>query len=760
MRDRNSPHSAEAIMWMSRALLAGAGVLAGTLALHAQPPSRPSPPPPGTVTLTLSDYDRLLARAERPLVRPEPPPIPAVLARADLQVRVSADRVRGTFTLDGEVFKTGVVAVPLVAGATLIEARLERGVLPLTHDGTTNLALVEGPRSFSIELQWGSALESSPGRASFVLPVPNAGSVTAAIEVPGQPAELRVEPGAIIRSSPAGGSTRIDAALVPGTAARVSWSSRQAAATPGAARELRMLADLKHLVTVGEADVRVTSLVDVTVVRGETDRFDMRVPTGFAVTAASGPALERTEEAPGVVTLMLRTPAQRRHQFVVSFERTVAEVSPLDVPLPSLADAERETGEVAVEAAGTIDLTARETDLLRRIDVREASAPLRSLASQPLLAALRYRRRAPQPPVVSLDVTRFPDAPVIAAVAERAVATSLVTAEGRMLTEVALTLRNRAQPFMRVDLPQGATMVSAEVAGEAVKLAQGPDGTRVPLLRPGLRADGPYVVSFVYIHTGPAFGKKGRGELVLPRMDVPVALVEWEVLLPERYRLKRFDGNAVLVRPDDSGPAGMAAGYDGGPVEQGTGRGFGTGEGRAATRAGREARSGVALEVPGGVRDGHIEGRVLDHAGTPLPGATLRVLRDGTPVAEAVSDASGAYVLEGLGAGRFEITAQLAGFVSGHQTVVLGAGHGSRVEFRLPVTGPTETVTVHAAQKVAEERDELAQAPSENVFNLQRRVSGVLPVRIDVPRAGLAYRFARPLVLDETTEVRFEYRTR
>jgi hypothetical protein len=522
-----------------------------------------------------------------------------------------------------------------------------------------------------------------------------------------------------------------------------------------------MLADLKHLVTVGDADVRVTSLVDVTVVRGETDRIEMRIPTGFAVTAASGPALERTEEAPGVLTLVLRNPVERRHQFLVSFERSAAEVSPLEVPLPSLAGAERETGEVAVEAAGTIDLTARETDLLRRIDVREASAPLRSLARQPLLAALRYRRRASQPLAVSLDVSRFPDAPVSAAVAERAVATSLVTAEGRMLTEVALTMRNRAQPFMRVDLPQGATMVSAEVAGEAVKLAQGPDGTRVPLLRPGLRADGPYVVSFVYIHTGPAFGKKGRGELVLPRMDVPVALVEWEMLLPERYRLKRFDGNAVLVRPHDGGPAGMTGAYDGGSAGQGTGQGLGSGEAMAAARAGAsKAHSGVAVEILGGVRAGQIEGRVLDSAGAPLPGATLRVLRDGTPVAEAVSDASGAYVLEGLGAGRFDITAQLAGFGSGHQTVVLPAGRGSRVEFRLPVSGPTETVTLHAVPKVAEERDELAQAPSENVFKLQRRVSGVLPVRVDVPRAGLAYRFARPLVLDETTEVSFEYRTR
>jgi hypothetical protein len=39
-------------------------------------------------------------------------------------------------------------------------------------------------------------------------------------------------------------------------------------------------------------------------------------------------------------------------------------------------------------------------------------------------------------------------------------------------------------------------------------------------------------------------------------------------------------------------------------------------------------------------------------------------------------------------------------------------------------------------------------------------VAGVLPVRIDVPRAGAAYRFVRPLVLDEPTRVSFDYRTK
>ena len=69
-----------------------------------------------------------------------------------------------------------------------------------------------------------------------------------------------------------------------------------------------------------------------------------------------------------------------------------------------------------------------------------------------------------------------------------------------MLTEVQLTLRNRAQPFMKVTLPAGATMLSVEVAGETAKPVMGSDGTRVPLLRAGFRPDGPYSVSFVYLH--------------------------------------------------------------------------------------------------------------------------------------------------------------------------------------------------------------------------------------------------------------------
>jgi hypothetical protein len=146
---------------------------------------------------------------------------------------------------------------------------------------------------------------------------------------------------------------------------------------------------------------------------------------------------------------------------------------------------------------------------------------------------------------LAFDVTRFPDAAVLAAAADRATATTLVTPEGRSLTEVALTVRNQAQPFLKVGLPAGATLLSAEVAGVAVKPAQGADGLRVPLLRPGFRPQGPYQVSFVYLHAGTPFTGKGDASLSLARVDLPVAWLDWEVLLPDQVRASKFEGSAI-----------------------------------------------------------------------------------------------------------------------------------------------------------------------------------------------------------------------
>lgn len=184
--------------------------------------------------------------------------------------------------------------------------------------------------------------------------------------------------------------------------------------------------------------------------------------------------------------------------------------------------------------------------------------------------------------------------------------------------------------------------------------AQGADGTRVPLLRPGFRPNGPYPVSFVYVHAGTPFARKGDMQMTLPRMDIPVGVVEWELFVPDRYSASRFDGNVIAAHLI----------YE------------------AAVVGGMQETVTVAAEAP-----------VID------PRSSARSAKIKT---------------------RDDIVKGKA-----------GAGGGT------------------------------AQAePSQNVVNLQRRAAGVLPVRIEVPRAGTSHRFVKPLVVDQETVVSFRYKRR
>jgi hypothetical protein len=72
-------------------------------------------------------------------------------------------------------------------------------------------------------------------------------------------------------------------------------------------------------------------------------------------------------------------------------------------------------------------------------------------------------------------------------------------------------------------------------------------------------------------------------------------------------------------------------------------------------------------------------------------------------------------------------------------------------------------ITQHHSRRLEEQirKQQTAQLnlPSANVFSLQRRVAGILPVRLYVPRSGKSYRFVRPLVLEEETKITFQYKS-
>lgn len=725
----------------------------GSLFAAAQEKQILPQPDPGDVTLTLDEYNRLSELASKPPKKAEIPPVPFSLKHAELKLNAKADSVSGTIQFRGEVFRKGTAKVPLTRGLTVLNALEEGKQLPLELNNGMEMAVLSGSGDFSLSLDIGQPVTVEAGRASVNLQAPCAGSVTLSLEVPGDYTTVKVTPGLITSRTSASGQTTVQATLVPGQNTNIWWATRETATVPAAARETRFLSDVKTLLSVSDSDLTAAILADISIVQGEPQQFDVEIPAGFEVTGVTGSALDSSEQNGQILTLKLTGPSQKSYEFLVSLERSLT-ATKADAPIIEFKGAQRETGEVLIEGTGSTEITGSESGSMKRMDVKEANPNLRSLAHFPAQAAFRYHRQPNEVAALALDWVRFPDSSVLAAVAEDAEITTLVTSEGKSLTEVKLTIKNQAQPFLKINLPQGVSILSADVSGEKVKPVEAPDGSRVPLLRAGFHPTGAYAVSFVFMHSGAPFSKKGDSQLTLPGMDIPINLLQWEVFLPEKYKVKDFNGDVISA--DRIGPAFSENDVEGvyvppPPVP-------------VAPASNFRYRVEPLLQ-------GQLGGAVLDPSGASIPNAKVSVTSSETGLkVDATTDANGFWRVWSMSSGRVKVRIDSPGFQSFVRDYVFDAQNPQALNSVLNVGSTSEMVEVTGAatntdlatmEKANKKQAQIAQnAPSANVVNLQRRVAGVLPVSIDVPHTGTAFHFVRPLVINEETKVSFTYKTK
>jgi hypothetical protein len=146
-----------------------------------------------------------------------------------------------------------------------------------------------------------------------------------------------------------------------------------------------------------------------------------------------------------------------------------------------------------------------------------------------------------------------------------------------------------------------------------------------------------------------------------------------------------------------------------------------------------------------------------------------------------VTDSSGHWTVVGLPSGNYKVKLESSGFKTSVNNIRYDSSQPSMFDGMLNVGATMETIEVSAEAPMVNTSTAslsstvdgrnfskimplapgaVSQNASANVVNLQKRVAGVLPVAIDVPRAGTSFSFVRPLVLDEETKVTFSYKSR
>src|SRR5215831_601247 len=175
----------------------------------------PAPSTTGTVTLSLAEYNRLTELATHPPKSAEAAPLPFVLSAAAFKLNVADQSLSGTVEIAGVVLEKGSVKVPLTSGLTVLEAKQASSTLPLMLDGLNETAILNGPAPFAVSLSVAAPLTVEAGRASFTIPVPIASASLLTLDLPGNHANVNIEPGLITSRTTANGHTIVEAALEP-----------------------------------------------------------------------------------------------------------------------------------------------------------------------------------------------------------------------------------------------------------------------------------------------------------------------------------------------------------------------------------------------------------------------------------------------------------------------------------------------------------------------------------------------------------------
>ncbi len=523
--------------------------LVATLLLCARSlPAQNAPHAPGWVVITISDYRTLHAKAYPPEREPEGPPVDATLTRVDYDLHIDGDLAAGRASLTVDVLKDGWVRVPIPPGLLVREAKLDGKLVSLVPGapgkGTNQLsALLSRPGRAILQLDIALPVISTAGEESISLPSTASGVTRATVRLPRQGVDIRLTGGLLAEKSEPGAESKWLAYARGNEALTFTWKRKTE--DHRSAQALRLRGSLTQLTGLGEDTATIVAQVNIEVTQGAAREVRIGLPEKVTINQVSGATVEDWEMKDGQLAVTFLEPVEQTAKFIVSGETRSPRDGQIDIPLLRLLNTERDTGGVAVEVLGAGEINKFKTEGLENADASDLGEIVSSRQSTSL-SAFRFRSGdAKTTRSLTVNVARYtPQAVLMANVAE-ARYNVLITNEGKLLVQARYAVRNNQRNFLKITLPQGATLWSASLAGKPVRPGQSPDGSvLLPLEKAHAGEDSPeFAVELVYISRGTAWNDKGQFKLALPALDLPVSRTGLLVYHPPLFKVTPEPGS-------------------------------------------------------------------------------------------------------------------------------------------------------------------------------------------------------------------------
>jgi hypothetical protein len=507
----------------------------------------------GWVVLPVDEY-RALRRAAFPLeAEPEPPPVEATLSRIDYELKVDGDLASGEVRLTVDVIKDGWVRLALPQGLMVREANLDgKQVTLVTHSsdkgpGAGELLLSHIGRSV-LTLKIVAPVSTTAGTDILQLPVSNSAVSHATVELARQGVDVHINGGLLLEHSETANGSRWVANGRGGEPLTFAW--RRRVDDQRAAQALRLRGTVTELVGLGEDGTQINAEVQVEVLQGLAQEVRVQLPDQFTVNQVAGAMVADWDVGPHELTVTFIEPVQSSVRFTLSGELRLPRSGKLDVPLIRLPAAERETGGIAVEVLGAGEIKDRQASGMEEAEAADFGQLISSRQSPSLIAFRLQPAEGKSVRTLSLNVARYTPQAVLTANIEEANYSAMITADGKLLVQARFAVRNNQRNFLKLNLPSGAVLWSASVAGRPIRPGRAPDGSLLLPLEKTKSGDeaSAFVVEVSYLDHSPVWNDKGRFRLALVAVDLPISKSHLLLHHPPLFRLTPPTGLAGNFR--------------------------------------------------------------------------------------------------------------------------------------------------------------------------------------------------------------------
>jgi len=250
--------------------------------------------------------------------------------------------------------------------------------------------------------------------------------------------------------------------------------------------------------------------------------------------------------------------AEGSFSFKVNSEAQMSNTTQLiKVPSFRCTGVSRELGFLGIQAKTNVEIqpVSLEGVSIAKIDVSELPSAMRSRQDQnPILLAFKFLHSTFD---LQLQVTKHGDVEVLVAAIDACWVDIVIVPEGKIAYSVRMGVRNTEKQFVRIDTHdsderKSVIIWSAAVAGNSVKPARDESGQiMIPLQKrnvSGSKRDDAFLVELSYMIERDNLGNRGRLNLILPKVDIPISQMFVKVFFPTNYTNGDFVGNIEEVK--------------------------------------------------------------------------------------------------------------------------------------------------------------------------------------------------------------------